>query len=101
MDLDKAFKNAKWFAVGLLVLFLIVFIMTIIGKSYETLTIITHMGIIVLLIGTIVGCHNQTMLGPICGIIVSVFLIIFSGIIEKILSIFYLIDCIKLVKYMN
>ncbi len=101
MDMDKAFTNAKWFAVGLLALVLIVFILSFVGKTYTTMTLIVYIGMVVLLIGTILGCSNQTMLGPVCGIIVCALMIIFGGIIEKIFGILYLIDCIKLIKGLN
>lgn len=101
MDMDKSFKNAKWFAVGLLVLVLIVFILSFLGKTYTTITLVVYIGMIAALIGTIIGCNNQTMSGPVCGIIVCALMIIFGGIIEKILGILYLIDCIKLIKGLN
>ena len=101
MDMDKLFNNSKWFAVGLLVLVLIVFIVSFSGNKYTTITIVVHIGMIVALIGTIIGCNNQTMLGPICGIMVCVLMVIFGGLIEKVFGILYLIDCIKLIKGLN
>ena len=101
MDMDKSFKNAKWFAVGLLVLVLILFILSIVGGVYTSIALVVYMGLIVALIGTIFGCSSQTMLGPVCGIFVCALLILFGGLIEKIFGILYLIDCIKLIKGLN
>ena len=101
MDLDKSFKNAKWFAVGLLVLVLIVFISMLAQKEYTTSTLLIYIGMVVSLIGTIVGCNNQTMVGPISGIVLSVLLIVFGSVIEKIFGVLFLIDCIKLIKGLN
>lgn len=99
IDMDKSFKNAKWFAVGLLVL--ILFILSIIGGVYISISLVVYVGLIITLIGTIWRCSSQTMLGPVCGIIVCALLILFGGLIEKIFGILYLIDCIKLIKGLN
>lgn len=120
MEQEKKFKDAKWFAVGLLVLVVIIFISNIVkyntymnslsnrlygittGNSQEFTSIIIPFIIhIAVLIITIVGCHNKKIYGPICGIIFSVLLIISKDIISLVFGILYMIDCIALINFLN
>lgn len=101
MDYEKAVKNAKWFAVGILVLALIVFCIRIFGGTSNSLTIILGIAQLVVIIATIKGLNDEQMYGAVCGIIVSVLLMLNRDIISIIFGILYLIDCIKLVKHMK
>lgn len=120
MEQEKKFKDAKWFAVGLLVLVVIIFISNIVkyntymnslsnrlygittGNFQEFTSIIIPFIIhIAVLIITIVGCHNKKIYGPICGIIFSVLLIISKDIISLVFGILYMIDCIALINFLN
>ncbi len=101
MDYEKAIKNAKWFAVGILVLALSAFCIRIFGGNSSSLTIILGIAQLVVIIATIKGLNDNQMYGAICGIIVSVLLMLNRDIISIIFGILYLIDCIKLVNYMK
>lgn len=101
MYYEKAINNAKWFAVGILVLALISFGLKIFGGNSTFLTVILGIAQLVVIIATIKGLNDEQMYGAICGIIVSVLLMLNRDIISIIFGILYLIDCIKLVNYMR
>ena len=101
MDYEKAVKNAKWFAVGLLVLAILAFSLSIFNGTLNTLSMFLRFSQIILIIATVKGLNDNQMYGAICGIIVSVLLILSWDIIDVIFGILYLIDCIKLVNYMK
>ena len=106
LKFEKSIKNAKWFAVGLLVLALIGFIFQIMAVMASTssatlFAILLRSVQISLIIATIKGCNDKKIYGPVCGIIVSILLIMAMDIVDIILGILYLIDCIKLVTYMK
>ena len=98
---EKAVKNAKWFAVGLMVLAIIVFVLRIVGGISNTWIIATGILEIILIIATIKGLSDEKLYGAICGIVVSALLILSMDIISLIFGILYLIDCIKIVQYMK
>lgn len=56
---------------------------------------------IAFIVATVKGCSDKKIYGPICGIIVSILLILARDIIDIIFGVLYLIDCIKLVNYMR
>lgn len=101
MDYEKAIKNAKWFAVGILVLAIIAFCLRAFGGTLDTLSIVVGIAQLVVIIATIKGLNDEQMYGAVCGIIVSVLLMLNRDIISIIFGILYLIDCIKLVNYMK
>lgn len=101
MDYEKAIKNAKWFAVGILVLAIIAFCLRAFGGTLNTLSIIIGIAQLVVIIATIKGLNDNQKYGAICGIIVSVLLMLNRDIISIIFGILYLIDCIKLMNYMK
>lgn len=101
MDYEKAIKNAKFFAVGILVLAIITFCLNVFGGASSTLTIFLGIAQLLVIIAAIKGLNDNQMYGAICGIIVSVLLILNRDIISIIFGILYLIDCIKLVNYMK
>lgn len=101
MDYEKAVKNAKWFAVGILVLAVIAFCLKVFGETLDTLSIVVGIAQLVVIIATIKGLNDNQIYGAICGIIVSVLLMLNRDIISIIFGILYLIDCIKLVNHMK
>lgn len=101
MDYEKAVKNAKWFAVGILVLAIIAFCIRAFGGTLDTLSIVVGIAQLVVIIATIKGLNDEQMYGAVCGIIVSVLLMLNRDIISIIFGILYLIDCIKLVNYIK
>ena len=101
MDFEKAVKNAKWFAVGILVLAILGFIIKVSNGNVGVFTIIIGIAEIAVIIATIKGLNEGQMYGAICGIITSVLLMISKDLISIVFGILYLIDCIKLVNYMK
>ena len=101
MDYEKAVKNAKWFAVGLLVLAIIVMIFRTVGGIVNPLIFVVGILEIAFIIATIKGLNDEKMYGAICGIIVSALLMLSMDIISLIFGILYLIDCIKILQYMK
>ena len=111
MDFEKSVKNAKWFAVGILVLVIIGVLLRIFMVSSEfndasvmglnTISIIVGIAEIGVIIGAIKGFNDKKQYGAICGIITSILLIISMDIISLIFGILYLIDCIKILNYMK
>lgn len=101
MDYEKSVKNAKWFAVGILVLAIISFFFRIFVGTINGLYIIIAIAQLAFIVATIKGLNDNKKYGAICGIIVSVLLILNLDIISIIFGILYLIDCIKLVNYMK
>ena len=97
----KSLKNAKFVAIFLLVLVVIALIINLAsGVTYMPL-ILGRLFQIALLIGTAVGMSNEATYGPICGIIVSILLILAFDILDVALGICYLIDNVKILKQMN
>ena len=96
--LEKSLNNAKWFAVGLLVLTIIIFFITLSNGSLNIISIISFVIQLALIIGTIAGCNKQMKYGPICGIIFSILMILSFNIINIIFGVLFLIDCIKILK---
>ena len=101
MDYEKAVKNAKWFAVGILVLALIAFCIKILRTPSNLLTIILGIAQLAAIIATIKGLNDNKIYGAVCGIIVSVLLMLNFDIISIIFCILYLIYCIKIVNYIK
>ena len=93
---QKAVKNAKWFAVGLFVLAIVSLGINIFMKELNIVAIVLGVLQICTIIGTIKGFSDQKKYGAICGIIVSVLLILNRDILSIIFGILYLLDCIKI-----
>lgn len=98
---QKTLKDAKWFSIIILVLLLIMFFITLSSGALKGLAIITIILQIALLLGTIIGCHNRMMYGPVCGVVVSILMILSFDILDLIFGILFLIECINLIRYMK
>lgn len=98
---EKTLKDAKWFSVIILVLVLIMLFMNLSSGALKGLAMVTTILQIALLLGTIIGCNNRMMYGPVCGVVVAILMIISFSLIDIILGIVYLIECINLIKYMK
>ena len=99
---EKLLKDAKYFSIIILVLALISFIVNLLSSNIGgPLSIILLILQILLLLGTAIGCNNRKMYGPICGTIVSILMIVSFSIINIILGIIFLIECMYIFKYMN
>lgn len=75
--------------------------MRVFGGTLNTLSIIIGIAQLLVIIATIKGLNDNQKYGAICGIIVSVLLMLNRDIISIIFGILYLIDCIKLMNYMK
>ena len=98
---EKTLKDAKWFAVILLVLNLIMFFVYFSSATLNSISIIIKFFQFALFLGTIIGCNKRMMYGPICGVVVSILMILNFNLIDIILGILYLVECINLIRYMK
>lgn len=98
---EKTFKYAKWFAFIILVLNLISFIVSIGNGQMTTLAIVIRCALFAILLASIFGYANRKKYGPICGIIVSILIILNLDIFDILIGIAYLYDNISLLKYLK
>jgi len=96
---EKTLKDAKWFSIILLVLSVIIFVLSY--KTMNTISIISSIIQLALLLGAAMGCSKRMMYGPVCGVVVAILMIISLSILDIILGILFLIECINLIKYMK
>jgi len=101
MDYEKAIKNAKWFAIGILVLAIITFCLRAFGGALNILSIIIGIAQLIVIIATIKGLNDKKKYGAICGIILSVLLMLNYDVISIVFGILYLIDCVKIINCMQ
>ena len=98
---EKTLKDAKSFSILVLVLALIMLGIKLYSNVFNGFGLIIAILQIVLLIVSIVGYNKKMIYGPVCGIVVSILMIISAGIVDIILGIAYLIECVNLIKYMK
>lgn len=98
---EKTLKDAKWFSIIVLVLVLIMFFISLSSGALKGLAIVSVILQIALLLGTIIGCSNRMLYGPICGVVVAILMILSFSIIDIILGVLFLIECINLIRYMK
>lgn len=97
MDDEKAVKHVKQFAVVYLIFVVIVLVANLMqGAKFGS--IISYIMAAILLVVSYIGANNRAMYGPICGIIVAILMIISFSVIDMILGVFFLINCINLIK---
>lgn len=98
---EKALKNSRWVALFLLVLVMILFVITIANGQMTTVKMICAIIQMVLLIATAAGIKQRALYGPICGVIVSILMILALDLIDIIIGICYLIDNINIIRQMQ
>ena len=98
---ERYLRDAKWFSVIVLVLVLIMFFINLSSGVLSGLSIVITILQIALLLGTILGCSARMLYGPICGTIVAILMILSFSIIDIILGIIFLVECISLIRYMR
>ena len=100
---EKTIKDLKWFSIILLVLQLIGLVIICLQAPINTVVLISYIIQMILLVVTIVGCNQKKIYGPIFGVIVSILLILPLpiSIIDMVLGIACLIECINLIRYMS
>ena len=98
---EKTVKDAKLFAIILLVFNLILFLMSLSNGLMTPLSILIRCSILAILFKTIYGYSNNKSYGPICGIIVSILIILNLDILDVILGVIYLYENASLMKYFN
>ena len=97
MEIEKATKYLKQFAIAYIILFIIIIVLNYINK----LPILNHLvsiGCILLLIMTYKGAKEGKMYGAICGIVVAGLMFVGLNIINIILAAFLLINCINFIR---
>ena len=97
----KALKNAQIVAIVVLVIVVVCFVILLVTRSLTPVRIISTIVQIGLLIATFIGMRQQAMYGPICGIIVSILMILALDLIDIIIGVCYLIDNINIMRYMK
>lgn len=98
---QKALRDTKWFSVFLLILILIIFVGTLFMGNNSFLIIVIRFLQLALTIGAVVGCNKELMYGPVCGVILSILMILSFSFFDIILGIAFLIDCINVIRYMK
>lgn len=98
---EKALKNARWVALFILALVVIFAVVSMATGKMTTVQLISTIFQIILLIATAIGMKKQAMYGPICGVIVSILMILAFDILDIIIGICYLIDNINIMRQMK
>lgn len=98
---EKTLKDVKGVSIIVIILVAIMFFMNISSGALKGLALIIPIFQIALCLGTILGCNNRMMYGPICGVVVAILMILSFTIIDIIIGILYLVECINLIKYMK
>ncbi|MBR6033733.1 MAG: hypothetical protein IKP28_03220 [Clostridia bacterium] len=98
---EKALKNAATVAIVVLVLVAIATVLYIVSGKASTVQIISCFIQIALLLATISGMKQKAIYGPLCGIIVAILMILALNLLDIIIGILYLIDNIRILKYMK
>jgi len=98
---EKTIKDVKWVAIVLLILFSIVFVVNLSSGELTTLVVLINIADLALLLITAIGCSKKLMYGPICGIVVSILLILSFDILSIIIGICLLVECVNVIRYMK
>lgn len=98
---EKTMKDAKWFSIIILILVLVMFFINLSSGALKGLTLITTLLQIAILLGAIIGCSTRKMYGPICGVVVAILMILSFSILDMIIGVVFLIECINLIKHMK
>jgi len=84
-----------------LVLAIITFCLRAFGGALNILSIIIGIAQLIVIIATIKGLNDKKKYGAICGIILSVLLMLNYDVISIVFGILYLIDCVKIINCMQ
>lgn len=98
---EKTLKDVKGVSIIVIILVAIMFFMNLSAGALKGLALIIPIFQIALCLGTIFGCNNRMMYGPVCGVVVAILMILSFSIIDIIIGILYLVECINLIKYMK
>lgn len=98
---EKTLKDVKWTSIVILILVVILYILTISTADFKIIQMVSFVLQVLLLVATAIGCENKMMYGPVCGTIVSILMILSLSIIDMIIGIFLLIECINLIRYLK
>lgn len=98
---EKGLKSAFRVAIFFLILVIILFVVIIATGKMTTTLMVSSIIQMILLIATAVGIKQRALYGPICGIIVSILMIMALNLIDIIIGVCYLIDNINIIRYMK
>ena len=98
---EKKLKDAFAVAIFILILVIILFVITLSTGKMTNILMVSSIIQMVLLIATAVGIKQRVLYGPICGVIVSILMILALDIFDIIIGICYLIDNINIIRYMK
>ncbi len=98
---ENGLRSAFAVAIFFLILAIIIFVASFFTGKMTPVLLISCIIQIALLIATAVGIKQKALYGPICGIIVSILMILTFSIIDLIIGVCYLIDNINIIRYMQ
>ena len=98
---QKALDGAKLFSIIILFIFLISFAKNFSTIKTDTIGMILIIVEIALLLASTIGFSQKMLYGPICGIIVSIIMILSLNTINIALGIGFIIECIYIIKTMK
>lgn len=98
---EKTLRDVKGVAIIVIVLVAIMFFMNLSAGALKGLAIVIPILQVALCLGTVVGCNNRMMYGPVCGVVVAILMILSFSIIDIIIGILYLVECINVIRYMK
>ena len=99
--IEKRIKEAKIVGIIFFILNLIILIFFIVLNQMTPALLFFRCATLTIIVGSILGYYQRKTFGPICGIIVSILLILSFGILDVILGVCYLVDNITLLKYIK
>ena len=94
-------KGGKIISIIILAIASISIIVDFSSENINTFSIASATFQMLLVLGSIIGCNSHMIYGPICGAIVAILMILSFAIIDIIIGILFLKECIVLVKYMQ
>ena len=98
---ENGLRSAFAVAIFFLILAIIIFVASFFTGKLTPILLISYIIQIVLLITTAVGIKQKALYGPICGIIVSILMIMAFNLIDTIIGVCYLIDNINIIRHMQ
>ena len=97
-NLNRMYKDIKWFSVIILIGLAIILLIEVISGSMSPSLIIIILIQMILLSLTIEGCINKKIYGPIAGIIVAITMTIFLTLVSFLIGTILFIECVVLIK---
>lgn len=98
---EKTLKDVKGVSIIVIILVAIMFFINLSSGALKGLAIVIPILQIALCLGTVIGCNKRMIYGPVCGVVVAILMILSFSILDIIIGILYLIECINVIRYMK